>query len=603
MTDATIPGLLAQVFQREADREALWSAAGTLRYRELDILSATIAARLRRAGIGPGKVVGLDLPRSIRQVVFLVGIVRAGAAFCYLDSRHPDTWNRSIVERIGIRHLVSQATPGYARGITALAPDVLLQPLSDPVPPASPACSADDWLYVNFSSGTTGAPKIIPCTHRGVLNFCHDAPHLPPLGPGTRLAYSSPLTFDASQFEIWAALLNGGGLIVNDDSPVTAGLLSHWVRRASLTTLWLTTSLFNTLADVAPRCFNGIRDLIVGGEELSPRHVARIYAENASITIHNGYGPTENTIMTCVFQIPRDFSFPDKIPLGRPVRGHELRVLDASGAPCADGEIGELAMSGPGLSPGYIGDDALTHKRFRYLEIDGERVRHYLSGDMVSRDVAGLYHYHGRADDQLKIRGNRVALSDITLAYSSCEGLRECVALAVRGAGGAWIGLTYVPDGDDPGTAILAAFGNARLPAFMVPARFMAQDELPLRENGKLDVVLLRARFEALEREVRDAVTGDADTSLDVLRRLLRLPRLGIDDDYFDAGGDSLGAISIVSAINRLTGDDSFSVADFYATPTLSALSAYLQQAGVVVEARASEPGAEPGEYHVFKIS
>jgi len=187
-------------------------------------------------------------------------------------------------------------------------------------------------------------------------------------------------------------------------------------------------------------------------------------------------------------------------------------------------------------------------------------------------------------------------LSDITFAYGGCDAIRECAAIAVKDPHGTWVGLAFVPACDNPSRSALLAFGQARLPDFMIPSQFLPFDTLPLRENGKLDVQTLRAKLQALGRDAGRAVEATGDSRLDALRRLLGMPTLGLDDNYFDAGGDSLGAIRIVSAINRVTGDAALRMADFYATPTLRSLCAHLENTDM------SASIAEPAGYHIFRI-
>lgn len=577
----TVVTVLAEVFAARRDEPALRCGAEVVTYGELDASSARVAACLARRGMPPGATVGLTVERSPRQVACLVGIVRAGCAFCFLDRKNPESWNRDVVRRADIRHVLGSAGELQGTGAAWIDADEALSAVD--ASSGEAAAGPDDPVYVNFSSGTTGAPKVIPCTHRGVVGFCHAPEHFP-AGPGSRWVYSSPLTFDASQLEIWCALLNGGCVVVNREPYLSAAALRRLVGRDGADSLWLTSSLFNALIEVDPGCLDGVETLVVGGEALSPKHVAALYAANPSVRAFNGYGPTECTIITTVYRIPREFPVEQPIPIGYGVRGSRLTVLGTDGLPSDDGEVGELAIAGDGVSPGYLGDPALTAEKFPTLEIGGEALRCYRSGDLVSRSPAGLFRYHGRLDDQVKVRGNRVSLSDVAHAFSAHPGVGGCAAVALEGPAGRSITLFYTCAEDGPDAVALAAYGRQRVPDFMVPRDFVRLDALPLNGNGKLDRPRLLAGLDA-----GSAIADGGDRSLArYFRELAGLERWEPDASFFAAGGDSLGAIKVVAAVNRLLEGDLLDLAEFYRTPTLRHLLR-------LVPADALEERREPG--------
>ncbi|UZE23119.1 non-ribosomal peptide synthetase [Pseudomonas sp. B21-056] len=586
MGHPSIVSRLDEMFVRHASDTALSCNGVQLSYAELAQRSTQVATHLTHLDLAPGSTLALDIERSIEQLVLLVGVVRAGLSYCYLDRGNPHAWNESVCERIGVRWRVTtsvDAGPGHL-----LLKD-LLAPADEPACP--PPLSGDEPVYVNFSSGTTGAPKIIPCTHRGVLGFC-DRPRHFPLTSGFRMLYASNLTFDASQFEIWTALLNGGTLHIHAPGPLTLEQLRRHVHEQQVDSLWLTSTLFNTFIDIDREWLVGVKRLMVGGEALSARHIRQAYAAVDGLTLYNGYGPTENTMGTCVYAIPRAFDSERDIPIGHAVDDATLLLLRADGEACTVDEPGELLIAGDGLSPGYIGDPALTQERFIDLPWQGRLLRCYRSGDLVSRDSNGLYHFHGRTDDQIKLRGQRLSLSEVTTAFKRFAGMLDCVVLLDDQGTEAHLLLVYLEaDGITP--QALAEYGRRNLPPFMVPQRFAGVERFPLRTSGKLDLAELKHRLCSGESAPRqdDSPQG---------RFLARFGVLAHDrqGSFFANGGNSLGAIKLVATVNQHLGWECLDLEQFYRMTSLDQLLAWLErQPGL---ASLLESGAE--HYYVIPL-
>lgn len=584
MGHLSIASRLDEVFARHATDTALSSNGAGLSYRELEQRSAQVAARLLGLGLKPGSTLGLQVQRSIEQLVLLVGMVRAGLSYCYLDPGNPPQWNQSVCERSGVHWRVTQEAaggPGY------LVLDELLAPTDEL--PCWPQLTGAEPVYVNFSSGTTGAPKIIPCTHRGVLGFC-DRPRHFALQPGFRMLYASNLTFDASQFEIWTALLNGGELHIHVPGPLTLEHLRRYIHDVGVDSLWLTSTLFNAFIDIDRDWLRGVRRLMVGGEVLSAGHIRQAYAASEGLVLYNGYGPTENTMGTCVYAIPRDFDSRREIPIGQAVDDATLLLVRADGQPCEVDEPGELLIAGGGLSPGYLGDAELTRERFIDLPWQGQTLRCYRSGDLVSRDGQGLYHFHGRSDDQIKLRGQRLSLTEVAAAFKRYPGMLDCAVLLDDQGTEAQLLLVYLKaPGVEP--RALAEYGRQGLPPFMVPQRFVEIERFPLRASGKLDIAELKQR---LCHGQPAAQTDDSPAG----RFLARFGVLAHDlqRSFFDNGGNSLGAIKLVGTVSRHLGWEGLDLEQFYRMATLGQLLDWLQaQPGL---ASLLENGTE--EYHVM---
>ncbi|PWC14565.1 hypothetical protein DDT56_13720 [Brenneria corticis] len=557
-----------------------------LTYGELDALSNFAAARLLQAGACTGDRIGIQMRREINLIVMLLAILKAGCGFCFISPRNPQSWNNSVIEKAEVRLFIAN---GPLCNVTFAEP---LQS-ADLMVPVTVGCSrkpaASDIVYVNFSSGTTGAPKIIPCTHLGVVGFCYQPPHFP-AGPQTVMIHHSALTFDASQFEIWTALCNGGCLVLTPEDHLTGDTLRQIIAESGANTLWLTTSLLNMLMDADPECLAGISYIMVGGEALSPGHIDRLYRHNARITVYNGYGPTENTMGTCVYRIPRDHDFSRAIPIGYPVHDSRLYILNEEGEPCETGEVGELVIAGDGLSPGYVGDACLTESIFRAFPQLGE-VRAYASGDLVFRDSCGLFHYAGRKDDQVKIRGNRTSLSDIALAYGRHPGVANCVGGMQSTPTGKRVLLYYVAQSASrpPEDAELKDFGMASLPDFMVPDRFVQVAFLPVTPHGKIDMAAL-----AKTAAEQDQPAGSRHWLLEACGLADWRP----DQDFFQAGGHSILAVKLVTLLNRHRREP-LGLTEFYRDCTWSRMARLLAEIG-------DEPKCDlewdAFDYHIIRL-
>ncbi|MUZ74093.1 AMP-binding protein [Agrobacterium vitis] len=558
----------------------------TLTYAQLDARSSLAATRLLQAGARPCDTIGIQMPRGIDLIVMLLATLKARCGFCFINPKNPQSWNNSVIERAKVRLFIADGPlcnvtfAGHLQATDLLAPgevDYFHKP------------AAGDIVYVNFSSGTTGAPKIIPCTHLGVIGFCYQPPHFP-AGPETVMIHHSALTFDASQFEIWTAICNGGCLVLAPEEHLTGDTLRQLIAESGANALWLTTSLLNMLMDADPECLGGISNIMVGGEALSPLHIERLYRDNPRITVYNGYGPTENTMGTCVYRIPRSHDFSRPIPIGYPVHDSRLYVANQEGRPCSAGEVGELVIAGDGLSPGYIGDAPLTANKFRAFPLLGEE-RAYASGDLVSCDEDGLFHYAGRKDDQVKIRGNRTSLSDIALAYGRHPGVANCVAAVQTTPTGKRIMLYYLAKSmaSSPGEVELREFGITSLPDFMVPDRFVQVEVLPVTAHGKIDMVALEAMNEAKNRPVAS--------------RHWLLDACGLSDwqpdrDFFQAGGHSVLAVKLLTLLNRHR-EVPLSLTEFYRDCSWPRMAHLLDE---MSGNPADDPEPDIYDYHIIRL-
>jgi D-alanine--poly(phosphoribitol) ligase subunit 1 len=466
-----VPELFLRRAARYAGSPAVVDGDRTLRYGDLEGLSAALAGRLWAAGVRPGDTVAVRLERSAELVVALLAVLRCGAAYLPCDPGWPAERVRRLRELAGCRHEVGPAeVAGLRPGGTA------------PDPPVHPDATA----YVMFTSGTTGVPKGVPIRHRGIVRLVHGARYAR-LDASSVLLQLAPAAFDASTFEIWGALLHGGTCVLHPERHLRLSTLHRVLRDSGVTVVFLTTALFNTIVDEAPDVLDPVRTVLTGGEAHSLRHVAAALDRYGPDKLVSVYGPTECTTFATFHPVRRLDPALSALPLGRPIQNTRLYVA-AGDRLCHPGEIGEILLAGPGLSPGYLGPPEAAADRFVQRAADGRAERLYRTGDRAWLRPDGDVVFAGRVDDQVKIDGHRIELGEVTHHLGGHPQVKQCYVTVAESAAGqrrllAWV----VPAGERCTAAGLRRFLAQRLPAYMVPGALHLTGALPLTGTGKVD--------------------------------------------------------------------------------------------------------------------
>ncbi|MCP9760497.1 amino acid adenylation domain-containing protein [Aquitalea sp. S1-19] len=567
-------------FLQYADKAALTQDGWTLSFRELDGLSAGLAGRLMQEGIKPGQWVPLLMKRSIHAVLAMLAVARCGAVYVPLDMASPASRREKVLTQLNALLLLADPDVAEAMpGVRVLVPQQV-QACAAPLP-VWPEVDDHAPLYAMFTSGSTGEPKGVVVPHRGVFRLVCETDYAR-FDAEARWALLSSLAFDASTLEIWAPLLNGGCCVVQGLALPDLQQLGEFLQSKQITDAWLTAALFNMLVDDAPGVLSGLRQLFTGGERVSPGHLRRAMAACPGLQLINGYGPTENTTFSLCHRIRAADVADDSsdVPIGRPIRGTLLQLMDDNGEPVASGETGELWLGGEGVALGYLGKPEETAKRF--VEFDGQRW--YRSGDRVRRRSDGLYEFVGRADRQVKLRGFRIELDEVEQAMLACTGVKEAVA---------WV------DGQDAASRqLLAAFGGTldeaalrrelatRLPPYMMPARLLALPKLPVNLNGKLDRQALVAQLaQTLQMMPAAGVLTPAQQQLaDLWRQVLTVEVRAADSDFLGLGGSSLQAVKLSALIRERLGRELPAI-KILNSPRLAEQTEWLASAPCVLEA------------------
>ncbi|BCX47077.1 phosphatase:FkbH-like protein [Haloferula helveola] len=540
-TSESVTDVFLKTCADNPDRTALTWKGGSCSYAELGSRSGGIAAALVESGVMPGDRVAIVLPRSPELIASMLGVLRAGACYVPVEPGFPESRRREILEDSGVAMVLAEEP---VEGFRTLNPSDVEPNAAGPV-----TGGAQDAAYVMYTSGSTGKPKGVVVPHRGIVRLVRDANYCQ-LGLGEVLLQASTPAFDASTFEIYGALLNGGRLVLLDEADTSLDGIAETVREQGVTTLWLTSGLFELMVDEHLDELRGLKQLIAGGDVLSVPHVRRALEGLPDTTLINGYGPTENTTFTCCHRIrPEDVDGGISIPIGRPVSGTWVDIVDGSGRPVPVGVPGELLCGGAGLAIGYLGSDELTAEKF----VLTEKGRAYRTGDRCRWKPDGTVEFLGRIDHQVKLRGYRIELGEIEAVLGSHPGVSQC-RVAVRGSGASEKRLLvwFCPSpGGDLSTEAVGQWLAERLPAFMRPDRIIRIGSMPLNANGKINVAALPEPDISPMPERLEPVGAVESGLARIWCDLLGIERVGRDDDFFELGGNSLAGLRMFARIQN----------------------------------------------------
>lgn len=572
-------------------------------YQELDQISRAYAAELRRRDVRPRDFVAVALPRGPRLAAVLLGVLRLGAAYSLIDPAWPEDRIKDVLSQLNPRLLAAGADLS-GRSVPVWSPGDSRAGWPDDGPPL-PAVTVrpGDPCSVFFTSGSTGRPKGAISPHSGTVRMT-DGDSFASFGPGTVMPLTAAQPWDAFSLELWAPLTSGGTSVIIDEPYLSGPLIRELVASCGVNVIWATASLFNVLVDDSLECFRGLDLVMTGGERLSPRHVRSFLSAHPDIQLLNGFGPVETTIFCSTHRIePADCDQPDGIPIGRPAPRTAIYVLEGTRV-CADGEVGELCVAGDGLATGYLGNDDLTRQKFPTLSLDGFPQRVYRTGDLGWRDARGILHYRGRADRQVKIRGQRVEPAEVEAAAGTLPGVGRCVVLPRFGPGGDCVGLdacvTSTGQTEADPSAIAASL-RTLLPRFSVPDHVIAIRAFPLTPNGKLDEATLRDLISAAGASASRAgqpVFHHPDplrrAVADAFSSVLGIPATSLDPDLtlVELGANSLDvgrvAARLADSLHRPV-----PMSQIFRSPTIRGLADVLGDAPADGESPAAEPGGD----------
>ncbi|MEU5265213.1 AMP-binding protein [Amycolatopsis sp. NPDC021455] len=528
----------------------------TLTYAQLHGFASAQARQLAEAGVEAGDRVLIDLPRSASEAVGVLATLCLGASYVAIDPAATREWRT---------HVLATAAPKARIG-----PETAID-LTGPVPAGRPLPEVTGkTAYIAYTSGSTGLPKGVVVTHRGVLRLAAD-PDLFVPAADTRMLRMAPLAFDASTLELLVPLVRGDTVEVYPPGEPAPAALAGFLHDRPVTHVWLTSGLFRIVAEHRPDAFRGVRQLFTGGGVVSPPHVRRVLDHCPGLRVTNGYGPTENTTFTTTHTVDGAHQVGPDLPIGRPVAGTGVVLLDAGGGLVPPGGLGELHTTGAGLADGYLDDPARTGEVFTGPPSTG--LRTYRTGDLARWGTDGTLHFHGRHDRQVKIAGHRVELADVERRIASRDGVldalvflsgedRLCAAVRTGGAS----------------LATIRQAVEAELPAYARPQRWLPVTEFPLTRNGKVDLRALSAEtLPALATTTaEDDVAALEKVIADAWTTVLGTDDFDHDEAFFDVGGDSLRLALVRHQLRERLPEQPLPLVDLYRFPTVESLARHL---------------------------
>ena len=572
---------LAELFEQRVeavgpDTVAVSGHGGESTYGQIQRRAQALTEELAAVGVRDEGAVAVLLQRSAAVVVSSLGIVQAGGVYVPFDPRWPVERMRSAARAVGIVAVVTDIASREHAWLAALdsaVPVIELDETGIPVhrspapqprgsatvPPPRGAEGGDRLAYLMFTSGSTGEPKAVGVTHADVVDLAADAAW--DGGVADAVLMHSAYAFDASTFEIWVPLLRGGRVVVAPPAPLDAAGLRELVDRHAVSGMFLTMALFNAVAEQDPAAFAGARMVCAGGEAASAGVMYAVAAACPDTAVLNGYGPTETTTFATLHRASADRDRQDSVPpIGRPLRGMRLYVLDATLNLAPLGAVGELYIAGAGLARGYVGRPDLTAARFVADPYGPPGARMYRSGDLVRWGADGELSYIGRADQQVKLRGFRIELGEIDSSLTALPAIGSaCVVLREDRPGDKRLTAYVTPatataDAQIDVPAVREALKRT-LPEYMVPSAFVTLPALPLTPNGKVDRKALPLPEPSADmRAGAVARTAHEEVLCTIFADVLGVPHVGVEDGFFDLGGHSLLATRLVGKVRAALG-------------------------------------------------
>jgi amino acid adenylation domain-containing protein len=561
------------------DAVAVVCSQTALSYGELNARANQLARALLARGVRRDEIIAIALPRSTATVMSMLAILKAGGAYLPLDLEYPLERLRFMLADSGARIVLTEHAGAERVRSLGTATDYLeLDSLdlseypADDVPTAS---AADDLAYVMYTSGSTGRPKGVLVTQRAVENLVTDTATIA-VHPADAIAQIASISFDASTFEIWAALLNGARVeIVPREVVLAPDALAEYLRERGVTIALVTSALLGHISRHAPAAFAPLRYLLTGGDVLDPAAVREIFAHGPPRLLLNAYGPTEATGFSTTFAVTQPAG--TGIPIGRPIANTQAYILDPDGNVAPIGVRGQLHLGGWGLARGYHNDPELTQRKFiPHPFSSAPNARLYATGDIGYYRADGTIAFLGRSDHQVKIRGFRIEIGEIEAALKALAGVRDAVVTVASDPAGEKRIVAYAVDDARPARdpAQWRETLALRLPRYLLPDTVISVPVIPMTDNGKVDIRALadahRAHFAVRAVEPPQSPTERAVA--ETIAGVLGLERVGRHDDFFALGGHSLLASRVISRLGDRF-DVNVSLREFFAGPNAAELA------------------------------
>jgi aspartate racemase len=578
---------LAELFEAQVQQNphgiALVCEQEQLTYEQLNQKANQLAHYLQAQGIGREVPVGIYLERSLEVIISILGILKAGGAYVPLSPSYPLERLAFMINDTQVPIILSQERlkeklSSVATKLVCLDSDAEIisqYPCDNP----TTEVRADNLAYIMYTSGSTGQPKGVNVLQRGVIRLVKNCNYVD-LSPEQVLLQLASISFDASTLEIWGALLNGGKLVLCPQEKPTLEEIGKIIEQEKISTMWLTSSLFNVMVDQRLEDLQGLKQLLIGGDVLSVTHVRRFKEKYPHISLINGYGPTENTTFSCCYEIKDTSNFFNSVPIGRAIANTQVYILDEEKQPVPIGVAGEIYVGGDGLARGYLNRKELNAEKFIDNPYGEGKV--YKTGDLGRYLPDGKIEFLGRIDKQLKIRGFRIEPGEIEATINQYPSVRETIVLAQTDNLGNKQLVAYITysQNREPLEEKVREFLQDRLPDYMIPDFLILLDGFPLTPNGKVDYSALPSPNQtAIESNFIPPRTKLELQVAKIWEQVLGIEPIGIRDNFFQLGGHSLLALTIFEKIEKICGA-TIPMATLFAAPTVEQLASVIRETG-----------------------
>lgn len=542
--DKTITQLFEEQVEKTPDNIAVVFENQKLTYRELNERANSLASYLRNNGVGLNDSVAIFLDKSLEMIVAILAILKVDALYVPIDIDYPDNRINFMLSDSNAKIVLTKRAFLLDLDFeNTLAIDLCNTIYLDNK--TFPSKHAGDLAYVMYTSGSTGNPKGVVVKQKSIIRLVKN-PNYINFHKNEKILQTGSIVFDACTFEIWASLLNGFELyIIKKSELLDPNSLKSYLIENKITILWLTAPLLNQLCENHPDMFKTVRCLLTGGDVLSPKHINLIRKVCPDLTIINGYGPTENTTFSTCFTI-NDY-YNDSIPIGYPISNSTCYIVSQDMNLLPIGIPGELVVGGDGVAKGYINNQAFTDLKFLSSPFNNDFL--YKTGDLAKWNFDGSISFIGRIDGQVKIRGFRVELGEINLKILEFPNIKTSFT-TIKTINGEKFICSYIVCNQMLNVEDLKHFLMKFLPNYAIPTYFIKLDKLPINTNGKVDSKLLPSpQLVNTKSQIIPARNIVDQKIIFVLKEILNINKISIDDSFFDLGGDSLTAITLCSKI------------------------------------------------------
>ncbi|KEI95363.1 amino acid adenylation protein [Clostridium botulinum A2B7 92] len=576
----TIKELFEEVVKNSQGKIALVSNGKYLTYKELNERANQLGNILLKKGVNKEDIIPILCDRSIDTIVGMLAIIKSGAAYLPIDEDYPkerirymleDSKSKIIlikrhqIEKVNLEKINIQLIDLNSKEIFRENKENL-----------SNINSSKDLLYVIYTSGSTGKPKGVCLENRNLIKLVNNPDYIE-IKSNDKILQSGSLSFDASVFQIWIPLLNGATLHLEDKILIINDIvLETYIKRNEITIMLMPTPLFNQYCESNIEIFKSLSCLIVGGDVLSSEQVSKITRKYKKLKILNAYGPTENTVISTVYEVKGEWDENTAIPIGTPVSNSTAYILDKNNNLLPIGIPGELCVGGAGIARGYLNKEELTKEKFiENPYVDGEKI--YKTGDIAKWLSDGNIHFMGRMDYQVKINGFRIELQEIEAQLLKYSKIKEAVVVDKKDEGGNKYLCAYVVSKEKVSPKEIKDFLKKKIPSYMIPSYIMQLDSMPVNSNGKVERKALSSP-DLLQNDVefikpRNKIELKLEN---IWSQIFKLKKISIKDNFFNLGGSSLTAINLVSRIHKEF-KRRISIIDVFNKPSIEELAEYLK--------------------------